>query len=122
MTATTPAAPAKAYFTNLCAHGRESQLDKLRRLIHRADIEQIDFENKFVAIKIHFGELGNLGFANGAQAARVYSLAIAADALSLKRVFEVVLAFVPEANRTRCSIIWQHSLQDGTENWAQPKC
>ena len=39
MTAT---APAKVYFTNLRTHGRESQLDKLKRLIRRAGIEQID--------------------------------------------------------------------------------
>ena len=62
MIATAPAAPAKVYFTNLRTHARESQLDKLKRLIRRAGIEQIDFENKFVAIKIHFGELGNLSF------------------------------------------------------------
>ena len=54
--------PAKVYFTNLRTHGRESQLDKLKRLIKRAGIGQIDFTNKFVAIKIHFGELGNLSF------------------------------------------------------------
>lgn len=54
--------PAKVYYTNLRTHGRESQLDKLKRLIRRAGIEQIDFDNKFVAIKIHFGELGNLSF------------------------------------------------------------
>ena len=62
MTATATAAPAKVYFTNLRTHARESQLDKLKRLIRHAGIEQIDFENKFVAIKIHFGELGNLSF------------------------------------------------------------
>ena len=62
MTATAPAAPAKVYFTNLRTHARESQLDKLKRLIRHAGIEQIDFENKFVAIKMHFGELGNLSF------------------------------------------------------------
>ena len=54
--------PAKVYFTNLRSYGRESQLDKLKRLIRRAGIDQIDFDNKFVAIKIHFGELGNLSF------------------------------------------------------------
>lgn len=53
---------AKVYFTNLRTHAKESQLDKLKRLIKRAGIEQIDFQNKFVAIKIHFGELGNLSF------------------------------------------------------------
>ena len=57
-----PMEPAKVYFTDLRTHGRESQLDKLKRLIRRAGIDQIDFENKFVAIKIHFGELGNLSF------------------------------------------------------------
>ena len=56
------ASPAKVYFTNLRTHGKESQLDKLKRLVRRAGIDQIDFENKFVAIKIHFGELGNLSF------------------------------------------------------------
>ena len=59
---TAPTEPAKVYFTNLRTHGRESQLDKLKRLIKRAGIGQIDFTNKFVAIKIHFGELGNLSF------------------------------------------------------------
>ena len=53
---------AKVYYTNLRTYARESQLDKLKRLIRKAGIEQIDFENKFVAIKIHFGELGNLSF------------------------------------------------------------
>ena len=50
MTATAPAAPAKVYFTNLRTHARESQLDKLKRLIRRAGIEQIDFENKFTLV------------------------------------------------------------------------
>lgn len=53
---------AKVYYTNLRTYAKESQLDKLKRLIRKAGIEQIDFENKFVAIKIHFGELGNLSF------------------------------------------------------------
>ncbi|WP_308615407.1 DUF362 domain-containing protein [uncultured Enorma sp.] len=53
---------AQVYFTNFRSYGHESQLDKLKRLIRRAGIDQIDFENKFVAIKIHFGELGNLSF------------------------------------------------------------
>lgn len=40
---------AKVYYTNLRTYAKESQLDKLRRLILRAGIDQIDFENKFVA-------------------------------------------------------------------------
>ena len=54
--------PSKVYFTSLRTYGKESQLDKLQRLIKRAGIGQIDFENKFVAIKMHFGEPGNLAF------------------------------------------------------------
>jgi uncharacterized Fe-S center protein len=36
--------------------------DKLDRLIRQAGIAQINFEKKFAAIKIHFGEPGNLSF------------------------------------------------------------
>lgn len=39
-----------------------SLLDKLDRLILAAGIKTIDFENKFTAIKLHFGEPGNLSF------------------------------------------------------------
>jgi uncharacterized Fe-S center protein len=37
-------------------------LDKLELLIKKAGIEQIDFKNKFTALKIHFGEPGNLAY------------------------------------------------------------
>ncbi|WP_307981197.1 hypothetical protein [uncultured Senegalimassilia sp.] len=39
--------------------------------------------------------------------------------LSLKKVFGVVPAFVPEADETRRGVTWRHSSRDGTENWAQ---
>ena len=39
-----------------------SLLDKLDKLIGAAGIEEIDFDRKFTAIKIHFGEPGNLSF------------------------------------------------------------
>ena len=39
-----------------------SLLEKLRRLCLAAGIRQLDMEGKFVAIKMHFGELGNLAF------------------------------------------------------------
>lgn len=35
---------------------------KLKKLIKSAGIDQIDMDGKFVAIKTHFGELGNLAF------------------------------------------------------------
>lgn len=40
----------------------ENLIAKLKRLIKTAGIGQIDFENRFAAIKIHFGEPGNLAF------------------------------------------------------------
>lgn len=40
----------------------ENLLQKLHRLMKTAGFEDIDFNEKFTAIKIHFGELGNLAF------------------------------------------------------------
>ena len=53
---------SKVYFTDMHATANENLLQKLKRLIKTAGIGQIDFENKFAAIKIHFGEPGNLAF------------------------------------------------------------
>jgi uncharacterized Fe-S center protein len=53
---------SKVYFTNLRATGKTNLLDKLEILIRKAGIETIDFKDKFVFIKIHFGEKGNLAF------------------------------------------------------------
>jgi len=53
---------SKVYFTDMRCKVGTSLLDKLDRLIRAAGVEQIDFENKFVAIKLHFGEPGNLSF------------------------------------------------------------
>ena len=35
---------------------------KLKKLMRKAGIDQIDMEGKFVAIKLHFGELGNISY------------------------------------------------------------
>lgn len=53
---------SKVYFTNLRADYNENLLQKLKRLIETAGIGDIDFERKYAAIKIHFGEPGNLAF------------------------------------------------------------
>jgi len=53
---------SKVYFTDMRAKLGEGLPWKLTRLVKAAGIEQIDFKNKFVAIKIHFGEPGNLAF------------------------------------------------------------
>lgn len=50
------------YFTNFHATGNENLLQKLHRLMKSAGFENIDFTEKYAAIKIHFGEYGNLAF------------------------------------------------------------
>ena len=50
----------KVYFTDFCTGTSETLPQKLSRLILSSGIDQIDFQDKFVAIKIHFGELGNM--------------------------------------------------------------
>ena len=53
---------SKVYYTDLRTHNKISLPEKLKRLIKKAGIGEIDFEKKYVAIKIHFGEPGNLAF------------------------------------------------------------
>ena len=53
---------SKVYFTNMRAKVGESLLIKMDRLIQKAGIKEIDFKHKYVAIKIHYGEPGNLSF------------------------------------------------------------
>lgn len=55
-------AASKVYFTDLRTHNTVSLLEKLKRLMARAGMGDIDFEGKMTAIKIHFGEMGNLAF------------------------------------------------------------
>ena len=54
---------SKVYFTDFrTKYGGEPMPKKLQRLIKTAGISKIDFENKIVAIKLHFGELGNISY------------------------------------------------------------
>ena len=53
---------AKVYFTDMRTKVGESLLIKMDRLIQKAGIKDLDFNKKYVAIKIHFGEPGNLSF------------------------------------------------------------
>jgi len=62
---------SKVYFTNLRVKHGQSLLDKLETLISKAGIEQIDFAGKFTAVKIHFGEPGNLAYIRPNYAARL---------------------------------------------------
>ena len=62
---------SKVYFTNMKTSFSENLPQKLERLIKTAGIGQIDFKDKFTAIKIHFGEPGNLAFLRPSYAAVV---------------------------------------------------
>lgn len=53
---------SKVYYTNLRCSFNNNLLQKLERLIKAAGIGSIDFQNKYTAIKLHFGEPGNLAF------------------------------------------------------------
>ncbi len=65
---------SKVYFTNLRTEVGTSRLVKLERLLHKAGIDKIDFQDKYVAIKIHFGEPGNLAFLRPNYAATVVNV------------------------------------------------
>lgn len=54
--------PAKVYYSDLRATPEMSLPRKLRRLILTAGMDTISFDRQFAAIKMHFGEPGNLSF------------------------------------------------------------
>ena len=53
---------SKVYFTDLRTKPGAGLMTKMIRLVKAAGIENIDFDGKFTAIKIHFGEPGNLAY------------------------------------------------------------
>jgi len=54
---------AKVYFTDFRIRNfHENLQQKLTRLLKSAGMDSIDFQDKYVAIKLHFGEPGNLAF------------------------------------------------------------
>ena len=53
---------AKVFYTDFRTDLGDGIVKKLKRVIKAAGFDEIDMEGKFVAIKMHFGELGNLSF------------------------------------------------------------
>ncbi|MGN1307574.1 MAG: DUF362 domain-containing protein [Faecousia sp.] len=53
---------SKVYFTNFHTTLRENLQQKLSRLLLTAGLDKLPLENKYVAIKLHFGEPGNLAY------------------------------------------------------------
>ena len=53
---------SKVYFTDFRTNVGTSLTVKMQNLMRMAGIGDIDMDGKFVAIKMHFGELGNLSY------------------------------------------------------------
>ena len=54
---------AKVYFTDFRTKANGDGLPtKLKNLIKKAGLADLDLDGKFVAIKMHFGELGNISY------------------------------------------------------------
>lgn len=53
---------SNVYFTDMHTTGEINLLQKLERLMKKAGFDTIDFDKKYTAIKLHFGEPGNLAF------------------------------------------------------------
>ena len=62
---------SKVFYTDLRTVPGNDLLTKLERLIRKAGIADIDFDGKFTAVKIHFGEPGNMAYIRPNYAARV---------------------------------------------------
>ena len=65
---------SKVYFTNLRTNPSANLLKKLDNLVKKAGIETIDFDHKLTALKVHFGEPGNLAYLRPNWAARIVRL------------------------------------------------
>ena len=53
---------SNVYFTDFRCEMDESPVEKLKRLLKSAGMTKMDMDGKFVAIKMHFGELGNMSY------------------------------------------------------------
>ncbi|MEQ8203562.1 MAG: DUF362 domain-containing protein, partial [Smithellaceae bacterium] len=64
---------SKVYFTDLRTRPDSNLQQKLRKLLKQSGLEKIKFKSKFTALKIHFGEPGNLAYIRPNYAATVVS-------------------------------------------------
>ena len=65
---------SKVYFTDLHTKPDINLFDKLENLVNAAGINKIVFKDKFTAIKIHFGEYGNLAYIRHNYAAQMVQM------------------------------------------------
>ena len=94
---------SKVYYTDLRTSPTSNLLDKMERLVKRAGIEQLPLKDSFVAIKIHFGEPGNLAYLRPNYAARMANLLRNNGA---KPVTHYIQAVVPMPSIT-CKAQWK---------------
>ncbi|MBO5991105.1 MAG: DUF362 domain-containing protein, partial [Lentisphaeria bacterium] len=73
---------SKVYFADMRTKFGESLPQKLARLIRSAGIETLPLQDSFTAVKIHFGEPGNLAFLRHAYARSVVDVISAKGARS----------------------------------------
>jgi len=52
--------PSKVFFTGMRTNARQNMLDRLERLVLAAGLDNLPLKGRMVAVKIHFGEPGNL--------------------------------------------------------------
>jgi len=64
-------AKSQVFFTNLRTNPHSNLLDKMQKLVIRAGMLDMPLKDSFVAIKIHFGEPGNLAYIRPNFAARL---------------------------------------------------
>ena len=62
---------SKVYFTDMRTKPGNGMYDKFDRLLKRPGFEKLELDKKMVALKIHFGEPGNLAYIRPNYAARV---------------------------------------------------
>ena len=93
---------SKVYFSDFrtVAYG-DGLTEKLKKLIKAAGIGDIDFDGKFVAIKMHFGEKGNLSFLRPNYA---------------RAVVEVVKEYGGKPFLTDCNTMYPGSRKNGIEH------
>ena len=53
---------SKVFFIDFKATPQQNMLQKVKMLLNEAGFDKLPLENKLVALKIHFGEYGNLAF------------------------------------------------------------
>lgn len=64
-------AKSKVYFTTLKTSAENGLVDKMEKLCKSAGFDELQLADKLIAIKIHFGEPGNLAFLRHNYAARM---------------------------------------------------